>query len=84
MAETWAEQELDGYLKRYAEGSDECERRQRICMLCGDKFDIDECVALPVYRRSKLKFEEKKPLYLCICKGCYGDAEKIESEDDYE
>lgn len=84
MTETWAERDLNVHLRHYAQGSDECERRQRQCLLCGDYFDLDEGVALSVSRFSKIRVDGRLPELFCICNHCYWNAEKIESEDDYE
>ena len=84
MADTWAERDLDEYLRNYARGSDWTERRQRKCMLCGDTFDLADGVNLTIFRNSPIRVNGEIPEYICICNSCYGGAEKIESEDEYE
>lgn len=84
MADTWAERDLDGYLRAYALGSDISERRTKKCLLCGRNFDMDEGVTLPIYRNSAIRVEGKLPKIFYVCSSCYGGAEKIESEDEYE
>ena len=84
MAQTMNEQYLDIYLDEYAKGSDETEKRQRECAICGDKFDLEECFEIRLYMDSTIKIQGKRPNSICLCKWCYESVEKIESEDDYE
>ena len=83
MAETMNEEYLDRYLKDYAKGSDITERRQRVCAICGDKFDMDDGVEMYLYRVSPIRINGKRPEKICICDECYIGAEKIESEGLY-
>lgn len=78
------EQYLDAYLDEYAKGSDLTEKRLRECAICGDSFDLDECVEISLYMDSPIKIKGKRPNSICLCKWCYESAEKIESEDNYE
>lgn len=84
MAETMNEQYLDIYLADYARGSDLTEKRQRVCAICGDRFDLSDGVEITLYMDSPIRIKGKRPNSICICDSCYESAEKIESEDDYE
>ena len=82
-AETWAEQDLDEYLKRYAEGSDETERRSRTCAICGETFDCEDGKAIELCIGSPIRINGHRPDYICICGFCYDTADTI-GEDEYE
>lgn len=84
MAESLNEQYLDAYLITYAKGSDLTERRLRRCAICGDKFDLADGVEIGLFMDSPIKIDGKRPNSICICNSCYRNADKIESEDDYE
>ena len=84
MAETWAEQDLLEYDKRYSAGSEETERRLRECAICGSDFDLEDGKIISLCRESTIRIQGKRPKYIYICNCCYGSADEIESEDEYE
>lgn len=83
IAETWAEQDLNEYLERYARGSDETTRRLRTCAICGEDFDLSDGKEIETCRLSPLRIEGKRPNKIYICDFCLGSADEIEG-DDYE
>jgi hypothetical protein len=84
QAETWAERDLNEYLKRYAEGSDETERRQITCDICGFEFDYEDGKAIDLCRLSPIKIRGKKPDSIYICRDCYNGAENIGEDELWE
>ncbi len=70
MHGTWAERDLDNYLKRYAEGSDETERRTCTCDFCGKNFDYLDGKVIEVGRLSNIKIRGNRPEELYICRTC--------------
>lgn len=86
MVETWAEQDLLEYDKRYSAGSDETERRLRTCDICGRQFDFSEGKCIELYRSSPIRIKGQKPEYIVLCGCCYRGADDLEdeSEGDYE
>lgn len=83
-AETWAEQDLNEYDKRYSAGSEETERRQRECAICGCSFDLEDGKVIDIYMASHIRIDGCRPEFIYICNCCYNNAEEIESEDEYE
>lgn len=81
MHGTWAERDLDNYLKKYSEGSDETERRTVTCDFCGDKEDYLDCKRINVCARSDIKIRGNRPEELYICRFCYNNAEDIREEE---
>lgn len=84
MVETWAEADLNEYDKRYSAGSEETEKRLRTCAICGCDFDLSEGKIIDICRASKIRIDGERPEYIYICDCCYGGADEIESEDEYE
>jgi len=82
MHGTWAEQDLNNYLRKYSEGSEWTERRKRTCQLCGDDFDLADGVDLPIYRCSKIRVEGRLPKHFYVCNRCYNNAENIDESED--
>lgn len=81
MHGTWAEQDLNAYLKKYAEGSDETERRTCTCDFCGEDFDYLDGKVIETCRRSDLQIRGHRPEKIYICNYCYSSAYNIELED---
>ena len=79
-AETWAEQLLDEYLKRDAEGSEETARRLRTCAICGNDFDLDDGKEIETCVLSPLRIEGKRPNKIYICNFCMDSADEIEGD----
>ena len=84
MATTWAEQDLDEYDKRYSAGSEETERRQRECAICGRSFDLADGKVIDIYMASHIRIKGCRPDFIYMCNSCYNNADEIESEEEYE
>lgn len=78
MHGTWAERDLDNYLRKYAEGSEETERRTCTCDFCGENFDYLDGKVIETCRKSDLKIRGNRPEQLFICNYCYNSAYNIE------
>ena len=78
MHGTWAERDLDNYLRKYAEGSEETERRTYTCAFCGESFDYLDGKVIETCRHSSLKIQGKRPEEIYICNYCYNNAYNIE------
>lgn len=81
MHGTWAERDLDNYLKKYAQGSEETAKRMCTCDFCGDTFDYLDGKVIEVCRGSNLRIRGNRPEELHICNFCYKNAYNIELED---
>lgn len=79
--DTWAEQDLDNYLRRYAEGSDETERRLKMCDICGQEFDYEDGKVIDLCKASPIQIKGRRPESIYICRYCYNGAENI-GEDE--
>lgn len=81
MHGTWAERDLDDYLRKYAQGSEETTKRTCTCDFCGDKFDYLDGKIIETCRKSTLQIQGKRPDKIHICNYCYKTAYKIDLED---
>ena len=82
MHGTWAERDLDNYLKKYAEGSDETSRRMITCDICGEDFDFLDGKVIDTCRCSSLRNRNgDRPTSIYLCRYCYNSAENI-GEDE--
>lgn len=78
MHGTWAERDLDNYLRKYAQGSDETERRTCTCAFCGDSFDYLDGKEIETCSGSNLRVKGKRPEVIYICNYCYNTANNID------